>query len=203
MTLSPPAQSVHIPAWMQHHTRRRSAENQTIPTIWAWPVPRNCATENYIPNPALSLQSEQHRAIWYTAMESAACEAGVPVNLLDALLTQESRYNPVAISPKGAAGIAQLMPDRARQLGVRNVWDPVENMRGGARYLRSLLDEFDRFDLALAAYNAGEGRVRSAGGVPRIHETVNYVATILMTMREQFTRRLNSGAGSVRFETGK
>jgi soluble lytic murein transglycosylase-like protein len=136
-------------------------------------------------------------------MENAACEAGVPVNLLDALLTQESRYNPIAISPKGASGIAQLMPGRARQLGVRNVWDPVENMRGGARYLRALLDEFGRFDLALAAYNAGEGRVRSAGGIPRIRETVNYVAGILMTMREQFTRRLNSGAGSVRFETGK
>ncbi len=166
-------------------------------------MPLNCAAEEYAPNPALPPQSEQRRATWYLAMESAACEAGVPVNLLDALLTQESRYNPIAISPKGAAGIAQLMHDRARQLGVRNVWDPVENMRGGARYLRVLLDEFGRFDLALAAYNAGEGRVRSAGGVPRIRETVNYVATILMTMQGQFKRRLNSGGRSGQFETRK
>jgi soluble lytic murein transglycosylase-like protein len=146
----------------------------------------------YLPNPALPRQAEQRRALWYPAMADAACKAGVPVNLFDALLTQESRYNPAAISPKGAAGIAQLMPDRARRLGVHNVWDPVQNMRGGARYLRALLDEFGRFDLALAAYNAGEGRVRGIGRVPRIRETVNYVSGILITMRDQFTRRLSS-----------
>ncbi len=126
-------------------------------------------------------------------MANAACEAGIPVNLFDALLAQESRYNPMALSPKGAAGLAQLMPDRARRLGVRNVWDPMENMRGGARYLRSLLDEFGRFDLALAAYNAGEGRVRGTGRVPRIRETVGYVSRILLTMRDQFARRVKSG----------
>jgi soluble lytic murein transglycosylase-like protein len=129
-------------------------------------------------------------------MANAACDAGVPVPLFDALLTQESRYNPVALSPRGAIGLAQLMPDRARRLGVLDAWDPLENMRGGARYLRSLLDDFGRFDLALAAYNAGEGRVRGAGRVPRIRETVNYVSKILLTMRDQYVRRLNAGAGS-------
>lgn len=89
------------------------------------------------------------------------------------------------------------MPSSARKLGVRNVWNPVENMRGGARYLRALLDEFGRFDLALAAYNAGEGRVRAARQVPRIRETVNYVSSILLTMRDQFRRRLDAGERNV------
>jgi soluble lytic murein transglycosylase-like protein len=70
-------------------------------------------------------------------------------------------------------------------------------MRGGARYLRSLLDEFGRFDLALAAYNAGEGRVRGTGRVPPIRETVGYVSRILLTMRDQFARKLNSGGGEI------
>ncbi|NBC37288.1 transglycosylase SLT domain-containing protein [Novosphingobium sp. FSY-8] len=120
-------------------------------------------------------------------MAEAACEAGVPAPLFDALIIQESRYNPVAISPKGATGLAQLMPTSARILGVRNILDPRENMRGGARYLRSLLDEFGRFDLALAAYNAGAGRVRARGRVPRITETIHYVSNILVTMRRQLS----------------
>lgn len=120
-------------------------------------------------------------------MAQAACEAGLPVHLFDALIIQESRYNPVAISPKGATGLAQLMPASARILGVRNILDPRENMRGGARYLRSLLDEFGRFDLALAAYNAGAGRVRATGRVPRITETIHYVSSILLTMQRQLS----------------
>ena len=118
-------------------------------------------------------------------MAEAACEAGLPVRLFDALIIQESRYNPVAVSPKGATGLAQLMPGSARILGVRNILDPRENMRGGARYLRALLDEFGRFDLALAAYNAGAGRVRATGRVPRIAETIHYISNILVTMQRQ------------------
>ena len=112
----------------------------------------------------------------------------MPVPLLDALIIQESRYNPFALSPKGASGIAQLMPERARILGVRDVWNPIENMRGSARHMRALLDEFGRFDLALAAYNAGEGRVRTRRQVPQIRETVSYVTRILLTMRNEIDR---------------
>ena len=146
-----------------------------------------------MPNPALPAAAERRRSTWYSAMASVSCEAGVPVALFDALIIQESGYNPVAASSKGAAGMAQLMPSSARILGVRNVWNPVENMRGGARYLRALLNEFGRYDLALAAYNAGERRVRAARQVPRIRETVNYVSSILMTMRDQFRRRFDAG----------
>lgn len=148
----------------------------------------NCASEPYRPNPALALAAERRRATWYPAVAAAACEAGLPVLLLDALVIQESRYNPAALSPKGAAGISQLMPDRARLLGVRNVWNPLENLRGGAHHLRTLLDEFGRFDLALAAYNAGEGRVRRRHEVPYIRETMGYVSRILLTMRSGIAR---------------
>jgi soluble lytic murein transglycosylase-like protein len=144
-----------------------------------------CWAEPYAPSPQLPDQAERRRAAWYSSMVAAACEAGVPARLFDALIIQESRYNPVAVSPKGATGLAQLMPASARFLGVRNILDPRENMRGGARYLRALLDEFGRFDLALAAYNAGAGRVRATGRVPRITETIHYVSSILVTMQRQ------------------
>lgn len=148
-----------------------------------------CASEPYQPNPVLPASAERRRATWYAAMVAAACEAGLPPLLLDALVIQESRYNPSALSPKGAAGISQLMPDRARSLGVRDVWNPLDNLRGGARHLRALLNEFGRFDLALAAYNAGEGRVRRKLMVPRIPETLGYVSGVLLTMRRELERR--------------
>lgn len=147
-----------------------------------------CYAAEYQPIPGLSPAAERRRAIWFTSMAAAACSSGVPVPLLDALIIQESRYNPFALSPKGASGISQLMPERARILGVRDVWNPIENMRGSARYLRSLLDEFGRFDLALAAYNAGEGRVRAGHQIPRIRETIGYVSRILLTMRNGIER---------------
>lgn len=113
------------------------------------------------------------------ALTRAAAAANVSPTLLSALVWQESRWNQAAISPKGAIGLAQLMPATARNLGV-NPADPVANLNGGARYLRQLLDEFDGdVERALAAYNAGPGRVHSSGGVPAIAETRNYVASIV------------------------
>lgn len=114
-----------------------------------------------------------------TALTQAAASANVSPTLLSALVWQESRWNPQALSPKGAMGLAQLMPATARYLGV-NPSDPIQNLTGGARYLRQLLDQFDgNVEKALAAYNAGPGRVRSAGGVPAIAETQNYVTSIV------------------------
>lgn len=187
------SETIPIPRWMGttgitlKHNWAGSAPNRG-PSIG--PVP--CRTEPYAPSPQLPAQAERRRATWYFTMVDAACEAGVPVRLFDALIIQESRYNPAATSPKGAAGLAQLMPASARGLGVRNVWDPVENMRGGARYIRSLLDEFGRFDLALAAYNAGAGRVRVTRRVPRIAETIHYVSGILVTMQRQLDQTMAS-----------
>lgn len=114
-----------------------------------------------------------------TALTQAAASANVSPTLLSALVWQESRWNPQALSPKGAMGLAQLMPATARYLGV-NPSDPIQNLTGGARYLRELLDQFNgNVEKALAAYNAGPARVRSAGGVPAIAETQNYVTSIV------------------------
>ena len=99
--------------------------------------------------------------------------------LIEALVWQESRWNAAARSPVGARGLAQLMPGTARYLGV-NPDDPLANLEGGARYLREQLDRFDGdIERALAAYNAGPGRVIAAGGIPRIRETQGYVASIM------------------------
>jgi len=100
-------------------------------------------------------------------------------SLIEALVWQESRWRADARSPVGARGLAQLMPGTARDLGV-NPDDPFANLEGGARYLREQLDRFDgNLEKALAAYNAGPGRVIRANGVPRIRETQAYVAAIM------------------------
>ncbi|HEU4650803.1 MAG TPA: lytic transglycosylase domain-containing protein [Croceibacterium sp.] len=99
--------------------------------------------------------------------------------LIEAVVWQESRWQAGARSPVGARGLAQLMPGTARELGV-DPDDPFANLEGGARYLREQLDRFGGdLEKALAAYNAGPGRVISAGGVPRIRETQSYVASIM------------------------
>ncbi|QUL39291.1 lytic transglycosylase domain-containing protein [Erythrobacter sp. JK5] len=100
-------------------------------------------------------------------------------SLLEALVWQESRWRENAVSHAGARGLAQLMPGTARYLGV-DPDDPMQNLEGGARYLREQLDRFDGdLEKALAAYNAGPGRVIRAGGVPNIRETRLYVAAIM------------------------
>ena len=99
--------------------------------------------------------------------------------LIEALVWQESRWRTNARSPAGASGLTQLMPGTARELGV-NPWDPYANLEGGVKYLRQQLDRFDGdVEKALAAYNAGPGRVIRAGGIPNIRETRLYVASIM------------------------
>lgn len=100
-------------------------------------------------------------------------------SLIEALVWQESRWRENAVSHAGARGLAQLMPGTAKYLGV-NPDDPMQNLEGGARYLREQLNRFDgNLEHALAAYNAGPGRVMRAGGVPNIRETRHYVAAIM------------------------
>ena len=99
--------------------------------------------------------------------------------LLEAVVWQESRWRADAVSPVGARGLAQLIPGTAREMGV-NPDDPLANLEGGARYLRAQLDRFDGdVEKALAAYNAGPGRVMAANGVPAIRETQMYVASVM------------------------
>jgi soluble lytic murein transglycosylase-like protein len=108
---------------------------------------------------------------------SAASRYGIPSGLFLRLVQQESGWNPRAVSPKGAIGLAQLMPQTARVLGV-DPHNPAENLEGGARYLRQQYDRFGNWRLALAAYNAGPEAVERHGGVPPYRETRNYVRVI-------------------------
>jgi soluble lytic murein transglycosylase-like protein len=116
---------------------------------------------------------------WRDRLESAAAHYRVSPQLLAALVWQESRWHPGAVSRKGAVGLAQLMPGTAQTLAV-NARDPAANLDGGAHYLRQMLDLFDGdVERALAAYNAGPRRVLRAHGLPPIAETRTYVSTII------------------------
>lgn len=112
-------------------------------------------------------------------VEVAAAAANISPTLLAALVWQESRWNHHAVSPKGAIGLAQLMPGTARDLGV-DPRNPMANLIGGARYLRQMLNRFGgNVENALAAYNAGPKRVQDARGIPAIRETRAYVRSIV------------------------
>ena len=112
-------------------------------------------------------------------IRAAAERYGVDTRLVEAMVQTESAGNPTAVSPKGARGLMQLMPERAALLGVRNSFDPGQNVDGGVRHMRDLLQSFGGdVTLALAAYNAGEAAVRSYGGVPPFAETREYVRRV-------------------------
>lgn len=113
-----------------------------------------------------------------------AVRQGVDPDLVLRVVQQESGGRTKAVSPKGAIGPMQLMPGTAKELGV-NPHDPADNIRGGVRYLKQQLDAFGTPELALAAYNAGPGAVRKAGGVPNYRETQNYVGSIMGASRPQ------------------
>ncbi len=113
------------------------------------------------------------------AVAAAAARHGLDPKLLHAVVVTESAYRPDALSPVGAGGLTQLMPGTALELGVRDRFDPVENLRGGADYLARQIRRFGDLRLALAAYNAGPARVARLGRVPDIAETQAYVATVV------------------------
>jgi soluble lytic murein transglycosylase-like protein len=120
------------------------------------------------------------------AVERIAARHDLAPDLLHSVIKVESNYNPWAVSSKGALGMMQLIPATARRFGVADVFNPVENIQGGARYLRYLLDLFDgNYPLALAAYNAGEAAVAKYGGVPPYRETRNYLQLVLKQLEKK------------------
>jgi len=122
----------------------------------------------------------------YDHLISESCGLhGVDFALVKAIIRAESSFDPYAISSKGAEGLMQLMPETSKKLNVANPFDPHENIKGGVKYLKYLLDRFN-YDLrlSLAAYNAGETTVTQIKGVPNYRETKNYVAEVMRYYKE-------------------
>lgn len=117
-------------------------------------------------------------------VDRIAGEQGVESPLVHSVIRAESNYNPAAVSPKGALGLMQLIPSTAKRFGVGDVFDAQENIRGGVRYLRFLLDYYQGdYAKAIAAYNAGEAAVDKYNGVPPYAETRNYVRQVAKNLQ--------------------
>lgn len=160
-------------------TDRNSSTRLTLSTAAAGETPY-LLDESGIPAIALTLTGAVTAPAGFAPMlERAAAAHDLSPALLEAVVWQESRWHPTVRSRAGAIGLAQLMPGTARDLGVDPL-DPSLNLLGGARYLRQQLDRFGgNVELALAAYNAGPGRVQRASGIPRIAETQAYVRSVV------------------------
>ncbi len=143
--------------------------------------------------PAVAIEAEQTHILaneipapLKTLVDAISRTHGVDSGLVRAVIKTESNFNRWAVSPKGARGLMQLMPETGARLGVRDFFDPQQNVDAGVRHLKFLLDKFDgNLDLSLAAYNAGENLVERIGKVPAYPETQNYVRKI----RKLYTRK--------------
>ncbi len=160
------------------------------------PLPVSAMSPSRLPPP-----SADGPAPFDALIRDAASAYDVEYALVKAIIKAESGFNHRAISPKGAQGLMQLMPATAQQQGVRDVFKPRDNIEGGVRHLRWLLDRYGgNVPFAIAAYNAGTQRVEAAGGIPNIPETREYLARVLR-FRENYRRerpsRSRSGPGVV------
>lgn len=132
----------------------------------------------------LKFSASVNAAEYDQIIKAYADKYGVSASLIKAVIHAESGYNPNAVSSKGAGGLMQLMPDTARSLKVVDRFNPRDNVDGGVRYLRFLIDTFrGDISLALAAYNAGLSKVAKYGGIPPYNETRNYVNRVLSYMQ--------------------
>lgn len=150
------------------HREARTPPSGSIIDAQASPRPRAVSREKTVPEAFLN------------SINSACEKYGVDPSLVRAVVKVESDFNPYALSRKGAMGLMQLMPQTAQELNVKNSFDPHENIHGGVRYLRYLIDRYEgNLKLALAAYNSGETAVRRWGSVPPFKETKDYVMKVL------------------------
>jgi soluble lytic murein transglycosylase-like protein len=147
----------------------------------AVPAAPAVATAAAIPTTPVPSREADRAAQFKPLIQRIAQETSMSPSLLHAVIAVESGYDAKAVSRKGAQGLMQLMPKTAQRFGVRNALDPLENVRGGALYLKWLLEYFDgNLKLALAGYNAGENEVVRAGyKIPSNRETLNYVPKVL------------------------
>lgn len=147
------------------------AESVSAAPVAAVPAPTAIPAANCDPLPS---------DVVMPLIKDAAARENVKEELVRAVIERESAFRPCAVSPKGAQGLMQLMPATAAELGVKDAFDPKQNVDAGTRYLKQLLDKYQgKVELALAAYNAGQGRVDRQGGVPPIEETRAYILNIM------------------------
>ncbi len=158
-----------------------SSRPQPVSSIETRALPATNVSEKApVSEPSVNSSDRRGRLEKYIEhIQDAARETKLSEKLIRAVIKQESGGDSTAVSPKGAAGLMQLMPDTARAVGVNDRFDPRENIMGGARYLRQLVDRFGNLENALAAYNAGPGNVERHNGVPPFPETQNYVRRVL------------------------
>jgi soluble lytic murein transglycosylase-like protein len=136
--------------------------------------------------PAVSRGARGSPTQYDEVIAEAAREHQVDPALIKAVIHAESAFNPHAVSPKGAMGLMQLMPDTAREVGVENAFAPASNIFGGTSYLAGLIRQFGRIEHALAAYNAGGEHVRRYNGIPPFAETQEYVRRVL-NLKKRYT----------------
>jgi soluble lytic murein transglycosylase-like protein len=141
-------------------------------------TPKGKKNNEEIADASIPAYRGSYKGEYLEVAKSLARKHGVPEDLFLRLVQRESGWNVGAVSVKGATGLAQLMPETAKHLGV-DINDAEENLEGGARYLRMMYDKFGTWELALAAYNAGPAAVEEHDGVPPYAETENYVKAIL------------------------
>jgi soluble lytic murein transglycosylase-like protein len=162
-----------------HYTSKRPAGQVNV-TTFSFPCYASDTTCNQVDWESIPL----NRSAFADEIQAAAQVFTVDDALIRAIIHAESAYQPDALSPKGAQGLMQLMPETQKELQVVDVFNPINNIEGGTLYLSRLLDQFgDDVELAAAAYNAGPGAVRQYGGVPPYRETREYVRRVKILYR--------------------